>query len=119
MQYQERMAIIGLRKYYGETRYPRAPMDEQSGTHSVPELMYRQRRRDTCSVPGPGACRACGSTAVIPVEYGLPTTEMLKSYAAGRLALGGVRQTATSPRWRCRDCSRTWAVEASGPSSSP
>lgn len=78
-----------------------------------------ESREAAGSAPSPRECPHCGSTAVIPVGYGLPTPGMLQAYAAGRLALGGVRETPGSPHWRCRGCDRTWGGEAMGLSSSP
>jgi CheY-like chemotaxis protein len=63
----------------------------------------------------PRMCPACGSARVMPVAYGVASTGMMKDFAAGRVALGGVRESPGSPHWRCRDCDRTWSDAAQGP----
>lgn len=41
-------------------------------------------------------CPKCGSTSVVPIEYGLPGPEMERAAEAGRIELGG----AAGPSWR-------------------
>ena len=66
----------------------------------------------------PRVCPACGSARVIPVAYGAASAGMMGDFAAGRVVLGGVRESPGSPHWRCRDCDRTWSDAAQGPADS-
>lgn len=63
-------------------------------------------------------CPACGSKRVAAIYYGTWSSEVLQAYAAGRVVLGGVRESANAPHWQCVDCGRRWPGDAkqAGPS---
>jgi hypothetical protein len=50
------------------------------------------------------SCPACQSTDVVPIAYGLPTSEGFAAAERGEVELGGCVIGAASPRWRCRAC---------------
>jgi hypothetical protein len=49
-------------------------------------------------------CPRCHSDEVIPVAYGLPSSEMVEESLAGRVALGGRVAWPEAPDWRCVRC---------------
>lgn len=53
-------------------------------------------------------CPACGSKRVAAIYYGTSAPEVLQAYAAGRVVLGGVRESAGAPHWQCVNCGRRW-----------
>lgn len=89
-------------------------MDDRPGFDQI----HQAKAVDASAQSGDTACPACGSNQVVPVVYGVLTSGLLESYAAGRVALGGVRESSGSPQWRCRACDRTWADDAQGPAGS-
>jgi len=86
-------------------------MDERSAF----DQSHQAEAVDAPAKSGGAPCRACGSSRVVPVVYGVLTSGLLEAYAAGLVALGGVRESPSSPQWRCRDCDRTWTDDAQGP----
>lgn len=57
----------------------------------------------------PPTCPQCGSSAVIPIAYGLPTEEAMRQAQEGKVALGGcVFSSEISPRWHCKTCKSRW-----------
>jgi hypothetical protein len=58
--------------------------------------------RDTTKTAPP--CPVCGDTAVVPIIYGLPTSEAFAMVERGEAALGGCVISREAPRWRCKAC---------------
>jgi hypothetical protein len=57
----------------------------------------------------PEQCPYCGSRAVIPIVYGLPSPKLEKAAARGEVAFGG-RLVPQPQRWECRDCGMRWPL---------
>lgn len=52
----------------------------------------------------PAVCPACGSRDLVPIVYGLPSTDLMAEARAGRFELGGCLVASWSPDHRCRAC---------------
>lgn len=52
----------------------------------------------------PSVRPACGSRDLIPIVYGLPTTDLMQEARAGRFELGGCLVASWSPGQRSRAC---------------
>jgi hypothetical protein len=50
------------------------------------------------------ACPTCQSSEVVPIMYGLPSSEGLAAAKRGEVQLGGCVIGPASPRWYCRAC---------------
>lgn len=54
-------------------------------------------------------CPQCGrGPHVVPIVYGLPTSEGFEADRAGGIRLGGCVIERDSPRWYCRQCEQRW-----------
>lgn len=64
--------------------------------------------------PSP-ACPRCGTTGSLPITYGYPTPELIRSALRGEVALGGAVHSGELPAFECRDesCGHTWGRAAS------
>jgi hypothetical protein len=49
-------------------------------------------------------CSACGSTEVVPIEYGLPGPELIEASERGEVEIGGCLIMEDDPTHRCRAC---------------
>jgi hypothetical protein len=49
-------------------------------------------------------CPKCGSTDVVPIEYGYPGQEMMDAAKRGLIELGGCCVSDDDPRKHCRAC---------------
>jgi len=54
-------------------------------------------------------CPECRSADVIPILYGLPTSEAFEMEQQGKVRLGGCMIDAESSRWECTACGTTFA----------
>jgi hypothetical protein len=50
------------------------------------------------------SCPKCGSTDVVPIEYGYPGQEMMDAAAKGLIELGGCCVFGDDPRKHCKAC---------------
>jgi len=58
----------------------------------------------------PSKCPKCGSSAFIPIHYGVPPDPRSWSQAVkeGRIKPGGPARKAGSPDWFCKSCRHEW-----------
>jgi len=57
----------------------------------------------------PKQCPNCNSTNdVIPIQYGLPSSDMRYEWAAGKIKLGGCVVEPGNPNWHCKKCLHSW-----------
>jgi len=52
----------------------------------------------------PEACPRCHSSNVIPILYGMPTSEAGEESDKGLIKLGGCDVSDDDPQWYCKDC---------------
>ncbi len=52
------------------------------------------------------ACPKCGSTAAVPIHYGLPAVprSWCQAVQEGSIKPGGKTRTGASPDWYCKGC---------------
>ncbi len=49
-------------------------------------------------------CPKCHSSNVIPILYGIPTSEAAEERDRGLIKLGGCDVSDDDPQWHCKDC---------------
>jgi hypothetical protein len=49
-------------------------------------------------------CPKCKSKKVVPIVYGMPSTEMLEKLNRDEVALGGCVVIDGQPKWYCNAC---------------
>lgn len=49
-------------------------------------------------------CPVCGTVNVVPIMYGMPTLDAMKSAEKGKIALGSCCITDYQPQKHCKDC---------------
>ena len=54
-------------------------------------------------------CPRCRANVVVPIGYGLPSTETLARARSGEIVLGGCSLSAGLPNRACRACGHRWA----------
>lgn len=52
----------------------------------------------------PERCPECGSDRIVPILYGLPTSESGEAADRGELLIGGCMTGPGAPRWGCGAC---------------
>jgi len=72
------------------------------------EAYARRRIRVRAGRARPRRCPACGSRAVLRIQYGYPAPGMLEAEKAGKLVLGGCVVEDGQPRHACGDCRHEW-----------
>jgi len=50
------------------------------------------------------ACPKCRSSNIIPILYGIPTSEAAEERDKKLLKLGGCVVSDDDPQWHCKDC---------------
>jgi len=55
----------------------------------------------------PLSCPTCGSR-MIPILYGLPSSEMRGPVERGEIKLGGCVVSGNDPQWWCPQCEEPW-----------
>jgi hypothetical protein len=64
--------------------------------------------RDAPFGHNPRKCPHCGSRNIVPIMYGLPTDEGMKSERRGDVHLGGCVVSGADPEKHCDECGRDW-----------
>ena len=59
-------------------------------------------------------CPQCGSDKVVPVIYGMPTSELDDDEKAGKVRLGGCCVSLDSPDLACNNCGLKWSDQDHG-----
>ena len=59
-------------------------------------------------------CPRCGSTAVIPILYGMPSPALAALSEQGHVELAGCVFDGGRPSSRCRDCDHAWSRRGAG-----
>ena len=54
-------------------------------------------------------CGVCGGTRIVPIQYGLPGSQMMEQAERGDIELGGCLVYPGQPERRCRACGATWS----------
>ena len=56
------------------------------------------------------SCPSCGKDNLLPIVYGLPGQELLKTSARREVLLGGCIIDSNSPEWQCVECGHAWGA---------
>jgi hypothetical protein len=59
----------------------------------------------------PPACAECGSSAVVPIVYGLITPSLQKSIDAGKAVRADREEWEGMTEWYCKQCGCDWRGE--------
>lgn len=54
------------------------------------------------------SCPRCGSSKVIPIQYGYPAPEAFEAAERGEIVLGGSIVSSENPEWLCASCHGVW-----------
>ena len=53
-------------------------------------------------------CPHCGSTEVVPIQYGYPGPGAIEDSDKGKVHLGGCVVELDGPKKHCNDCNHEW-----------
>lgn len=99
MQWEIKLIRNGetCRKFYGSNKYP----SSWRIFWALKQMCSRLIKRESVSMYKPKKCPFCGSAAVKPYLYGMPTAEAAYS---GKYIIGGCCIEEGQPKWGCEDC---------------
>lgn len=93
------------------------PFDELGGEQADEDLDGEDEKEPAPSSPGlatENPCPRCGSTAVIPILYGMPSPALAALSEQGHVELAGRVFDGERPSSRCRDCDHAWSRRGAG-----
>jgi hypothetical protein len=68
---------------------------------------------DYCSATGASRCPRCGSASIVPLLFGLPSSDAVNRAESGEFALGGCVVGFGDPGTACRTCDHRWTTPTS------
>jgi len=100
---RRRIRVRGKRFTYGPD--DKVVVIPKEGSEALHDEVKRGR---VATRTRPRRCPACGSRAVLRIQYGYPAPGMLEAEKAGKLVLGGCVIEDGQPRHACGDCGHEW-----------